>query len=253
MRPKIRHPDAPPIEAALMALVDPGLQPVSLTADTAAGLLDRLDSGGRFLVSEKTDGTRAWLTSANGQTALHDRAGVRRALGECASLRCWEPLLLDGELVRREGEGEVLVLFDVHAVRGRDLRALELRDREAVYREIARSAAAAGRALRLEAKPWLPGDDWRRLPCVEGLVWQNACDLREVYKYKRLNSIDLRYGGAAFPTAAAMRIDVTMEGAPPMRAGAIYELVPTHEGPWRVVRRTCRRGRARCWQTPARA
>ena len=234
-RPRHGGYTPPHVEVALLALVDKRIQPTSLTAATAADLLDRLDDGVTFLVSEKTDGTRAWLTAANGAVALHDRAGGRRFLGRCSQeMESWTPLLLDGELIADREGTEALVLFDTHAARGRDTRVLPLRMREKIYKAVARTVRRAG-PVALEAKPWLPGDEWRKLPCVEGVVWQHVSQLSEVFKYKRCNTVDLRWTGGRFPTAKALAMEIEPEGRASMKEGTIYELAPTESGAWRVL------------------
>ena len=234
MRTKSRRAAPAPEERALLSLFDARLQPVSLTADTAADLLDAADDGVEYLCSEKTDGARAWLTATRADgAARHDRRGARTPVAASLpeALARWAPLLLDCERV-----GDELVAFDVHCARGRDTRSLPLPQRQSVYALVAHEAPEVG-GLRLRAKPWLPGNRWRDLPCVEGIIWQHATQLPVVWKYKKINTIDLRWDGTCFPTAREMQIEVA-EAEGPLERDAIYEMAPEAGGArWRVLHR----------------
>jgi len=221
------------MEKGMLALVDPRLQPTSLLAESATSLLDELDCGTSWLCSEKTDGTRCWLTlTSDGILCTHDRAQKRKVVMRKCIVPRWAPILLDGELVESEGKRR-LVVFDAVCARGRDCRPLPLDQREKVYRQVCDGLNDVPNIpFPLIAKQWLAGNQWRELACTEGIIWQHCTNLRLVWKYKKINTIDLYWDGQQFPTAERLSLRVIDK---PGHAG-IYELAPVDGGGWGVVR-----------------
>ena len=103
-----------------MDLVDKRNQPVSLTSESAGDLMDEIAiKQSSWMCSDKTDGVRRWLELGEFQTIFHDRSGKTQLGVDIILKDDFTPALIDCELIE---EDDRIVVFDIYAVSGRDLR-----------------------------------------------------------------------------------------------------------------------------------
>ena len=213
-----------------MDLVDKRNQPVSLTSESAGDLMDEIAiKQSSWMCSDKTDGVRRWLELGEFQTIFHDRSGKTQLGVDIILKDDFTPALIDCELIE---EDDRIVVFDIYAVSGRDLRGLPLKERHLIYSEVCKSMESG--QFTIEAKEWLPANRFRELvDCEEGIIFQHNTRIDRVMKFKRINTIDLRCVDNKFPMAA--KYGITIERNTDILEDGIYELAPTRNNTWMIL------------------
>lgn len=148
----------------------PGPQPVSIER-RHFGLLKRQP----YLVSEKTDGVRNFLTSHEEGVFLVDRAFHT----ESVKIRVPKGTLLDGELVKAKNGRWLFMVYDAVQVKGEDLRNLDLNSR------LARARAVVKGIIKTVGAPF-------------EIRVKTMTDLKDFKSFPDLNSFDYETDGLVF-------------------------------------------------------
>ena len=155
----------------------------------------------------------------------------------------------DGTLLDGEWMGDRILVFDAVVVAGYSKRKKPFSARLAAARDFLRSISIQG--ISVSAKTFVPVREIARLvkdikagtkgKC-DGLVfmpekdWVATGRAQNIFKWKpvNLNTIDLRYDGAAWYTSGGFEpYPLSLEGPPPASPG-IYELRPLGDNQWAV-------------------